>query len=50
MNPEQVFGEARTAYIGADQTAHLRRLISAFVICFLEFIISRLATSEISIF
>ena len=35
---------------GADQPAHPRRLISAFVIRFLESIISRLATSEILIF
>ena len=35
---------------GADQSAHLRSLICAFVICFLESIISRLATSEISNF
>ena len=35
---------------GADQPAHPRSLTSAFVICFLESIISRLATSEISIF
>ena len=35
---------------GADQPAHLRSLISAFVIHFLESIISRLDTSEISIF
>ena len=35
---------------GADQPTHLRRLISAFVIPFLESIISKLATSEISIF
>ena len=34
----------------ADQPAQLRRLISAIVICFLEIIISKLATSEISIF
>ena len=33
-----------------DQPAHLRRLISAFVIHLLESIISKLATSEISIF
>ena len=33
--------------IGADQPAHPRSLISAFVIRFLESIISRLATSEI---
>ena len=35
---------------GADQPAHPRSLISAFGILFLESIISRLATSEISIF
>ena len=35
---------------GPDQPAHPRRLISAFVICFLERIISKLATSEISVF
>ena len=35
---------------GADQPVHPRRLISAFVIKFSESIISRLATSEISIF
>ena len=35
---------------GADQPAHPRRLISVFVIRFLLSIISRLATSEISIF
>ena len=35
---------------GADQPAHPRRLISAFVILVLESIISKLATSEISIF
>ena len=35
---------------GADQTAHLRSLISAFVTRFLESFISRLVTSEISIF
>ena len=35
---------------GADQSALPRRLISAFVIHFLESIIYRLATSEISIF
>ena len=35
---------------GADQPAHPCRLISAFVICFLESIISKLTTSEISIF
>ena len=35
---------------GADQPGHPRSLISAFVIPFLESIISRLALSEISIF
>ena len=35
---------------GADQPAHPRSLIRAFVIPFLESIISRLATSEISNF
>ena len=35
---------------GADQPAHPRSLISAFVIRFLESIISKLAASEISIF
>ena len=35
---------------GADQPAHPRRLTSAFVIRFLESIISKLATSENSIF
>ena len=35
---------------GADQPAHLRRLISAFVIRFLERIICKLGTVEISIF
>ena len=35
---------------GADQPVHPHRLISAFVICFLENIISKLATNEISIF
>ena len=35
---------------GADQPAHLRRLISAFVIRFLESNISKLAPSKISIF
>ena len=33
---------------GTEQPAHLRRLISAFVIRFMESIISKLATSEIS--
>ena len=35
---------------GADQTAHTRRLISAFVIRFLKTVISRLVLSEIAIF
>ena len=35
---------------GADQPAHQRRLISAFVIRFLVDIIPKLATSEILIF
>ena len=35
---------------GADQPAHLRRLISTFVIHFLKSIISKLATGEISNF
>ena len=35
---------------GADQPAHLRSLISAFVIRFLENFICKLATGEISIF
>ena len=33
-----------------DQTAHLHSLISNFVICLFESIISKVATSEISIF
>ena len=35
---------------GTDQPAHPRSLISAFVIRFLESIICKLATDEISIF
>ena len=35
---------------GADQPAHLRSLISAFVIRFLGNIICKVATGEISIF
>ena len=35
---------------GADQPAHPRSLISAFVICFLESMISNFATREISTF
>ena len=34
---------------GADQPAHPRSMISTFVICLLKSIISRLATSEISL-
>ena len=37
-------------HTGADQPAHPRSLFSAFVIRFLESIISKLATSEILIF
>ena len=43
-------GEGLANNIGTDQPEHPRSLISAFVIRFLESIISRLATSEISIF
>ena len=35
---------------GVDQSAHQCRLIRAFAICFLESIISKLASSKISIF
>ena len=35
---------------GADQPAHLRSLISAFVICLMKSIIYRLAPSQISLF
>ena len=35
---------------GADQTAHMHSLISAFVVHSLESIISKLATSDISIY
>ena len=35
---------------GANQPAHLRSLISAFVVRFLESIMSKLATGESSIF
>ena len=35
---------------GADQPAHMRRLISTFVIPLLETIIPKLATNKISIF
>ena len=35
---------------GANQPAHLRSLISVFVICFLESIICKLATGKIVIF
>ena len=43
-----VFGGLRNK--GADQPAHLCRMISPFVIHFLESIISKLATIKISIF
>ena len=36
--------------MGADQPAHLRSLINAFIIRFLESIICKLATGEISTF
>ena len=39
-----------TKHKGADQPAPLRRLVSTFAIRFLESIISKLATGEISIF
>ena len=39
-----------TNITGADQPVHPRRLISAFVIRFLESIVSNLATGEISTF
>ena len=35
---------------GADQPAHPCSLVNAFVICFLEIIICKLAASEVSIF
>ena len=35
---------------GADKPAHLGSLISTFVICLLESIISKLATSKVFIF
>ena len=35
---------------GADQPTHLRSLVCAFVICFLESFICKLATGEISFF
>ena len=35
---------------GVDQPAHPRRLINAFAIGFLESIISKLATNDVSIF
>ena len=42
----QEFAKNKEAY----QSAHLRRLISAFIVRFMGGIISKLATSEISIF
>ena len=47
--PENLFSGFATNK-GTDQPAHPRSLISAFVIRLLESIISRPATSEISIF
>ena len=43
-----VFGGLRTT--GAYQPAHMHSLISAFVIRFLKSIISKLASSKISVF
>ena len=45
-----VFRGLRTINTGADQPAHPHSLISAFVIHYLESIICKLATGEISIF
>ena len=45
-----VFGGGGANGTGADQPAHPRSLISAFVIHALESTISKLATSEISFF
>ena len=58
MEWERVYGPQREKIClrvfanntGADQPAHPRRLISAFVIRFLESIICKLATDEVSIF
>ena len=50
---EHSYGPRRERFAnntGTDQPAHLHSLISAFVIHFLESIISKFATSEISIF
>ena len=44
---KRVFGFANNT--GADQPVHPRSLISAFFIRFLESIISKLATSEMSV-
>ena len=44
--PGPVFGDWNNK--GADQPAHLRTLISAFIICLLESIISKLATIHYS--
>ena len=51
----RIFGPRRCLWMfakntGEDQPAHPRRLISAFVIRFVESIISKLATSKMSIF
>ena len=45
-----VFGRGGANNKGTDQPAHVRRLISTFVIQFLDHIIFKLAKGEISIF
>ena len=47
---EKTFLQGFVNNTGADQPAHMRSLISAFVIRFVESIISKLASSNISIF
>ena len=49
-SPQENISSVFVSNKGADQTAHPRSLISAFVIRSLERIIYRLVTSEISIF
>ena len=49
-NPGENLSSGYAYNIGADQPAHLRSLISAFVIPVFESTLSWLATSEISIF
>ena len=49
-SPQENMSSVFVSNKGADQTAHPRSLISAFVIRSLERIIYRLATSEMSIF